>query len=86
MWPRVARMDNDRKPIDWTTQLAEQLDFHWQHLIRPRFDGLTDDEYFWEPVPGCWSIRPRAEVEPELARGSGDYVLENAWPARSRRR
>ena len=26
--------------------------------IRPRLDGVTDDEYFWEPVAGCWSVRP----------------------------
>ena len=26
--------------------------------IRDRLDGLTDDEYFWEPVPGCWTLRP----------------------------
>lgn len=24
---------------------------------RGRFDGLTDAEYFWEPVPDCWTIR-----------------------------
>lgn len=24
---------------------------------RSRLAGLTDDEYFWEPVPGCWTIR-----------------------------
>jgi hypothetical protein len=23
-----------------------------------RLTGLTDEEYRWEPVPGCWSIRP----------------------------
>ncbi len=23
-----------------------------------RLRGLTDEEYLWEPVPGCWSIRP----------------------------
>ena len=22
-----------------------------------RLDGLGDDEYFWEPVAGCWSVR-----------------------------
>ncbi|HEV8063839.1 MAG TPA: DinB family protein [Acidimicrobiales bacterium] len=22
-----------------------------------RLEGLTDDEYFWEPVVGCWSLR-----------------------------
>jgi hypothetical protein len=41
---------------DLTTQLADQLDFHWQGQLRPRLDGLTDDEYFWEPVSGCWTL------------------------------
>jgi DinB superfamily/Ankyrin repeats (many copies) len=30
----------------------------WTRL-RKRLDGLTDDEYLWEPFPGCWTIRPR---------------------------
>ncbi|MCV7386287.1 DinB family protein [Mycolicibacter longobardus] len=38
--------------------LADQLDWHWQHLLRPRLDGLSDDEYLWEPVPDCWNVRP----------------------------
>jgi hypothetical protein len=24
--------------------------------LRQRLTGLTDDEYFWEPAPGCWTI------------------------------
>jgi hypothetical protein len=32
----------------------------WQRL-RGRLDGLTDDEYFWEPAPGCWTVRARAD-------------------------
>ena len=36
---------------------------------RNRLAGLTDDEYFWEPVPGCWTIR-RAD--------SGDYRADHA--------
>ncbi len=28
---------------------------------RTRLEGLTDDEYLWEPAPGCWSIRPGAD-------------------------
>jgi hypothetical protein len=24
-----------------------------------RLEGLLDDEYFWEPVAGCWSVRER---------------------------
>jgi DinB superfamily len=42
--------------MDITTQLADQLDFHWRAQLRPRLDGLTDDEYFWEPVKGCWTV------------------------------
>jgi hypothetical protein len=41
-----------------TTQ-AELTDFShevWRR-IGERFDGLSDDEYLWEPVDGCWSIR-----------------------------
>jgi hypothetical protein len=33
------------------------LEYVWPR-IRTRLDGLTDDEYRWEPVPGCWSVRP----------------------------
>ncbi len=45
--------------VDWNNQLAEQLDWHWRVQLRPRLDGLTDDEYRWEPVPGAWNVRPR---------------------------
>src|SRR5205807_10097883 len=24
--------------------------------VRARLDGLTDDEFFWQPVPDCWTI------------------------------
>ncbi len=27
--------------------------------MRARLDGLTDEEYFWEPVPGCWRVYRR---------------------------
>lgn len=43
--------------IDWRAEALGQLDFYWENW-RPRLDGLTDEEYFWEPVQGCWSVRP----------------------------
>jgi hypothetical protein len=58
-------------PVDWQHELVEQLDFYWRVSLRPRLDGLTDDEYFWEPVPGCWSIRPA---------GDGAFTIDWAWP------
>jgi hypothetical protein len=73
-------METDQKPVNWTAELADQLDWHWEHHFRPRLDSLTDDEYLWEPVPGCWSIRPQAEADPARARGSGDFRYEIAWP------
>jgi DinB superfamily len=43
---------------DWGTLIVGQLEFYWDVHLRPRLDGLTDDEYLWEPVPGSWSLRP----------------------------
>jgi len=48
---------------DLTSQLADQLDFHWRTQLRPRLDGLTDDEYFWQPVPDCWTVHPGGSVD-----------------------
>ena len=56
--------------LDWPAELDKQLSWHWEHQMRPRLEGLSDAEYFWEPVSGCWSIRPRAEAV-ALAVGSG---------------
>ena len=64
--------------IDWNNQLAEQLDWHWRKQLRPRLDGLTDEEYRWEPVPGMWSIRPRGTSTAPVAAGSGDFTMEYA--------
>ncbi len=38
--------------------IREQLQGAYE-TIRERVDGLTDDEFFWEPVAGCWTVRPR---------------------------
>jgi DinB family protein len=32
-------------------------DFRWNILIRPRLDGLTDEEYLWEPARDTLSVR-----------------------------
>jgi hypothetical protein len=66
--------------VDWTHELVEQLDLHWRLALRPRLDGLTDDEYFDEPVPGCWSVRPRGTSSAPLLGGTGDWEIEFAQP------
>ncbi len=66
--------------LDWTAQLLEQLTWHWDHHVRPRLGGLSDEEYFWEPVEDCWSIRPRAEARTAMAAGGGDLVADFEFP------
>src|SRR4029453_16005715 len=36
--------------------LLAQMDEVYDRL-GGRLEGLTDDEYLWEPVPGCWTVR-----------------------------
>jgi hypothetical protein len=57
--------------VDWGRLLVGQLEFYWDVHLRPRLDGLTDEEYFWEPVDGCWSLRRGAD---------GAYRLDAQWP------
>jgi DinB superfamily len=66
--------------IDWAHQLAEQLDRQWRGRFRPRCEGLTDAEYFWEPVASAWSIRPRGHGRAAIAAGGGDFVIDFADP------
>jgi hypothetical protein len=68
-----------KTPI-WTDRLLEQLTWHWEHQLRPGLDGLTDDEYFWEPVPGCWSIRRREDATTTMAAGGGAWVADFEFP------
>lgn len=63
-----------------TDDLVEQLDFHWQQQLRPRLEGLTDDEYLWEPVPGSWNVRPRGTGTAPVQAGSGDLTIDFAFP------
>jgi hypothetical protein len=51
--------------------VADQLGFYWDHSLWPRLQGLTDEEYYWEPVAGCWSVRADAE---------GRYVPDGPGP------
>ncbi|MGE2718357.1 DinB family protein [Mycolicibacterium celeriflavum] len=44
-------------------ELADQTDFHWTNFLRPRFQGLTDDEYFWQPVANCWTVHADGSID-----------------------
>jgi hypothetical protein len=67
-------------PVDYVHELVDQLEWHWQHHLRPRLEGLSDAEYLWEPVPGCWSVRRRSDATSSHAAGAGDTVIDFAFP------
>lgn len=46
--------------VEYGKLIISQMEFYWDVYFRPKLDGLTDEEYLWEPVPGCWSLRPDA--------------------------
>jgi len=48
-----------------------QMDDAWQTLHR-RLEGLTDDEFFWQPAPDCWTVRLDED---------GRWVVDYARPA-----
>lgn len=57
--------------------LKVQLRHAWLDARRV-LDGVTEDEYFWEPASPCWSVRRRSSSV--RGWGSGEYVCEDAWP------
>lgn len=66
--------------MDVAASLLDQLEWHWEHQLRPRLDGLSDEEYLWEPVAGCWSLRPKGESTAPIQGGAGEMVVEFAYP------
>lgn len=54
----------------WRDELLGQLDYYWENSLIPRLQGLTDHEYFWEPVEGCWTIRV----------SDGQAMIDWQWP------
>ena len=70
--------------IDWNFELVEQLEWHWEQQLRPRLDGLTDDEYFWQPVPGCWTLSRRGESLAPISLGAGEFTMDYAKPPHDR--
>jgi hypothetical protein len=56
-------------------QLASSVQFS-----RERLDGLTDEEYLWEPVPGAWSIRRRGAAVSPAPFGPGEWLTDFGRP------
>lgn len=45
-------------------------------MIRQSVDGLSETEFWWEPAPGCWTVRQGAD-----GRWAADYTEPDPVPA-----
>jgi hypothetical protein len=62
-----------------TDSLILTFDHVWSRLTS-RIVGMNDDEYFWEPVPGCWSLRQDDNGTWRLDGGGGGGPAPNPVP------
>jgi hypothetical protein len=72
-------METEDVRTDRLGVLLDQFD-RAREMAQVRLTGLGDEEYLWEPVPGCWSIRRRGEAVTPRAFGPGDWVLDEGDP------
>lgn len=52
----------------WKQDMVDLVDYAFSRL-RSRLEGLSDEEYLWEPVPDCWTLHPDG-----AGRMEGDWV------------
>jgi hypothetical protein len=69
---------------DARSDIIELSDYVYERT-RSRLAGLTDEEYFWEPVPGCCTIRRvgpgeyRADIPNELDTPAFTTIAWRLW-------
>ncbi|MFD4257898.1 DinB family protein [Streptomyces sp. NPDC058534] len=72
-------METEGARTDRLGLLLDQFD-QAREMAQVRLAGLGDEEYLWEPVTGCWSIRRRSEAATPRAYGPGEWVLDKGAP------
>ena len=75
-----------RIPDDLPTVLLDQIEDHVRGPLRARLQGLTDEEYFFDPTSTgtAWSVHPRVPVgespPTSLQGGSGPMAIDFEHP------
>lgn len=72
-------MATERVQPDRLRLMLDQFDAA-REAAEVRLTGLGDEEFLWEPVPDCWSIRPRELATAPRAFGPGEWLLDQGAP------
>jgi DinB superfamily len=56
--------------------LLQTMQFIEWFTLNRAWDGLSDEELFWEPVAGSWGVRRRAECQTATPFGDGEWVID----------
>jgi hypothetical protein len=54
--------------------LLNTMLFIEMYTLNRAWTDLTDEEFFWEPLAGCWSVRQRSECRTPTPFGTEDWV------------
>jgi hypothetical protein len=65
------------KRADTLLQLMHRIEYF---TLQRASDGLTDEEFFWEPTPRAWSVRRREECQTPNPFGAGAWVADFEQP------
>jgi len=65
--------------------LLSMMLFIERFTLNRAWDGLTDDELHWEPLPGSWGVHPASEERTATPFVNGEWAVdfdgEVAWAA-----
>jgi hypothetical protein len=56
--------------------LLSMMLFIERFTLNRAWSDLSEEEFFWEPAPNCWSVRRRDECCTPNAFGTGDWVAD----------
>jgi hypothetical protein len=56
--------------------LLKMMQFIEWFTLQRAWDGLSDDESFWEPITGSWGVRGRGECQTATPFGDGGWVAD----------
>jgi len=56
----MADTEGSATPKSTTDELLALLDYVHGRIVG-QLERMSDEEYLWEPVAGCWSVRPGAD-------------------------